>query len=115
MADKTLPPEGLSEEATAQQLAERRAFLRRAVGIGVPVVLATVSGRSVLAQPGPNDTVNGSGCASMHPSGWLGMGRSSEEGFDLDARLASCEPYPPGAAGSEALPPPQDPIVDPAQ
>lgn len=68
MADKTLPPEGLSEEATAQKRSERRAFLRRAVGVGVPVVLATVKGRSVLAQ---DTTESGSGCLSAHPSGWL--------------------------------------------
>jgi hypothetical protein len=68
MADKTLPPEGLSEEAKAQQRSERRAFLRRAVGVGLPVVLATVKGRSVLAQ---ETTESGSGCLSADPSGWL--------------------------------------------
>ena len=64
MADNTLPPEGLSG-GSAIKLDQRRAFLRRAVGVGVPVVLATVRGRSVYAQDGF------SGCASTHPSGWL--------------------------------------------
>ena len=40
-------------EASALKLDQRRAFLRRAVGVGVPVVLATVRGRSVLAQDPP--------------------------------------------------------------
>jgi hypothetical protein len=40
----------------------RRALLRTA-----PVVLATVFGRSILAQ----ETATISGCASIAPSGWL--------------------------------------------
>jgi hypothetical protein len=115
MADKTLPPEGLSGGAPIKS-DERRAFLRRAIGVGVPVVLATVRGRSVLAQT-PNDTVSGSGCASIHPSGWLSQGRSTEEGFDLAAREESCLPFQePGATGvvdpgaTDALAPPADPI-----
>ena len=50
MEDKTLPPEGISGGPTTSDPSERRAFLRRAVAVGVPVVLATVRGRSVLAQ-----------------------------------------------------------------
>ena len=65
MADNTLPPEGLSGEPPVADTSERRAFLRRAVGIGLPVVLATVHGRSVLAQEATL-----SGCASIAPSGW---------------------------------------------
>lgn len=68
MADKTLPPEGLSRGKPIDSSA-RRVFLRRAVGVGVPVVLATVKGRSVLAV---DTTANGSGCLSVHYSGWLG-------------------------------------------
>ena len=66
MDDKSLPPEDLS--AAAEQriadaaVAERRAFFRRAVAVGIPVVLATVRGRSVHAQ-----TL--SGCGSLQPSG----------------------------------------------
>lgn len=114
MSDKFLPPEGISEGAASKSLAERRAFLRRAVSIGVPVVLATVRGRPVLAQ-GPNPenlTTNGSGCASMAPSGWLGEDRNNLE--DLRERTASCDAWEtanPGGVGTSA---PAEPIVDPA-
>ena len=89
MADNTLPPEGLSGAAPAQpDLSQRRAFLRRAVAVGVPVVLATVRGRSVLAQElGPNETLEGSGCASLAPSGWLQ--RDPDPAADL-ARVQDC-------------------------
>jgi len=62
MEDKTLPPEGLSGVPPTQGNSGRRAFLRRAVAVGVPVVLATVKGRSVLAR-GANASV--SGCGSI--------------------------------------------------
>ena len=67
MADNTLPPGGLSGVEPTDSTG-RRTFLRRAIGIGVPVVLATVPGRTVLAQvdAGPFS----GGCASMHASGW---------------------------------------------
>jgi len=88
MEDKILPPEGLSGAGTAQPVEfQRRAFLRRAVGVGVPVVLATVRGRSVLAQ-GNETTALRSGCASTHFSGWLGEGRNSEA--DLNERELNC-------------------------
>jgi hypothetical protein len=92
MADNTLPPEGLSGAREAQpDVSQRRAFLRRAVGVGVPVVLATVRGRSVLAQ----DTSEfGSGCASAHPSGWLFRG---DDASDV-ARAEACEAFPDSGA-----------------
>jgi hypothetical protein len=66
MDEKILPSEDLPDpaEQRAEDLAvaERRAFFRRAVAVGIPVVLATVRGRSVHAQ-----TV--SGCGSLQPSG----------------------------------------------
>ena len=65
MEDKTLPPEGLSVAPPTLGLSERRAFLRRAVAVGVPVVLATVKSRSVLAS-GVNQSI--SGCGSVNPS-----------------------------------------------
>ena len=63
MADKSLPLENLSDrgdESPASQdhqdqpsatLAERRAFLRRAALIGIPVVVASIPSRSAWAQP----------------------------------------------------------------
>jgi len=65
MEDKTLPPEGLSGASPTPGNSGRRAFLRRAVAVGVPVVLATVKSRSVLAR-GVNQSV--SGCGSVNPS-----------------------------------------------
>ena len=66
MDDKILPPEDLSDlaEQRAEDLAvaERRAFFRRAVAVGIPVVLATVRGRTVHAR-------QLSGCGSLQPSG----------------------------------------------
>ena len=105
MADKTLPPEGLSAEATVQARSERRAFLRRAVGIGVPVVLATVKGRSVLAQ---DTTASGSGCLSAHPSGWLRRDNTFE------ARRDACigEGYTYDDEGNPT--PPPNPLAEPA-
>lgn len=82
MADKTLPPEGLSGAQSTRSSA-RRAFLRRAVGVGVPVVLATVRGRTVMAL---DTTANGSGCGSMHNSGWL----SRDDEYDPVVRRQEC-------------------------
>jgi hypothetical protein len=52
MADNTLPDRNLPPEATHQgednPSADRRAMLRRAA-IGLPVILATVHGRTVWA------------------------------------------------------------------
>ena len=73
MDDKSLPPRGLSApaEPSATELApsatelasaDRRAFVRRAVAVGIPVVLATVRGRAVHAQTSP------SGSGSLAPS-----------------------------------------------
>jgi hypothetical protein len=82
MADNTLPPGGLSG-ADPVDSAARRTFLRRAVGIGVPVVLATVPGRTVLAQePGPFS----GGCASTHLSGW--RARNPDLEAQCDQQLA---------------------------
>jgi len=82
MADKTLPQEGFSEAPLIDRSA-RRAFLRRAVGVGVPVVLATVRGRTVLAQDsGPYS----GGCGSMHASGWLARNANNP-----DVDLSLCE------------------------
>jgi hypothetical protein len=71
MDDKSLPhgriPVPTDPQIADAAVADRRAFFRRAVAIGVPVVLATVQGRSALAQsPEPSR----SGCASLGPSGW---------------------------------------------
>jgi hypothetical protein len=96
MEDKTLPPEGLSGALQTFDRSERRAFLRRAVAVGVPVVLATVRGRSVLAQ-GPDDTVNGSGCGSASPSGWL-------KREDPAARKASCDAFESSGASQPTQP-----------
>lgn len=88
MADNTLPPEGLSGGAQAHpDASKRRAFLRRAVAIGVPVVLATVKGRSVLAQTEGTP----SGCASIDPSGW----RARTFGTPEEAEVACAGVSPP--------------------
>jgi hypothetical protein len=65
MEDKTLPPVGLSGVPPTSDGSGRRAFLRRAVAVGVPVVLATVKSRSVLAS-GANQAI--SSCGSVNPS-----------------------------------------------
>ena len=66
MDDKSLPhgriPVLPDQEDADAAIADRRAFFRRAVAVGIPVVLATVRGRSVYAQ-------TPSGCASCQPSG----------------------------------------------
>jgi len=66
MDDKSLPPGDLpvpAEQRIADAaVAERRAFFRRAVAVGIPVVLATVRGRTVYAR-------QLSGCGSLQPSG----------------------------------------------
>ena len=51
MADNSLPERDLSQvpEAAKNVDDERRAFLRRAAVAGLPVVLATVRGRTVFA------------------------------------------------------------------
>jgi len=73
MADKSLPDGNLStSEADEITASGRRAFVRRAVVIGIPVVLATVRGRGVQAQ-----TLSGSG--SLVGSGQTG---TSEIGQD---------------------------------
>jgi len=66
MDDKSLPhgriPVPSDPQVADSAVADRRAFFRRAVAVGIPVVLATVRGRSVYAQ-------TPSGCASCQPSG----------------------------------------------
>ena len=116
MSDKFLPPEGLSEGGISDR-SERRAFLRRAVGIGVPVVLATVRGRSVLANDvvidPANQTFEGSGCMSFAPSGWLNRGDSLE---DNDQRLQSCQDFANPDAGvttDSVTEPAADPLLAP--
>ena len=49
MADKSLPNPDLSPAADTPAQADRRAMLRRAA-IGLPVILATVHGRTVWAR-----------------------------------------------------------------
>jgi hypothetical protein len=83
MADNTLPREGISRTDGGQPSADRRAFLRRAAVTGLPVVLATVAGRSVMAQ---DTSENGSGCGSIHPSGWLRRG-------NVENRARACESF----------------------
>ena len=63
MADNRLPDQDLpattaSEAAADRAVADRRAVLRR-VAIGLPVVVATVHGRTVWAQG--NGSTNGTG------------------------------------------------------
>jgi hypothetical protein len=63
MADNRLPDQDLPvttapEAAADRAIAERRAVLRR-VAIGLPVVVATVSGRSVWAATGLSATCSG--------------------------------------------------------
>jgi hypothetical protein len=100
MAENTLPPEGLSG-GTAASL-QRRAFLRRAVATGVPVVLATVTSRSVLAQ-GP-DAATVSGCASISPSGWLHRGNT-------ELRQTNCGSQPLDQSGLDPATATQDPLT----
>ena len=76
MEDKTLPPEGLSEVKAELDGLRRRAFLRRAVGVGVPIVIASVPGRSVLAQ---TEETGMSGCLSAHTSALLRHTPCSQE------------------------------------
>jgi hypothetical protein len=69
MDDKSLPhgriPVPADPKGPDSAVADRRAFFRRAVAVGIPVVLATVRGRSVHAQ-------GISGCGSLEPSGACG-------------------------------------------
>ena len=69
MADNRLPDQDLplttaSDAAANRAVADRRSVLRR-VAIGVPVVLATVHGRTVWAQ---GQGSGGAGCSPL-PSG----------------------------------------------
>lgn len=54
MADKNLPQNDLSARAAAEardaSVAERRAFLRKAALVGIPVLIATVPGRVAWAK-----------------------------------------------------------------
>jgi hypothetical protein len=66
MADNRLPDQDLpsttaSEAAADRAVAERRAVLRR-VAIGLPVVVATVHGRTVWAQ---GQGSGGAGCSPL--------------------------------------------------
>lgn len=60
MADNSLPNDNLPETATTPavpgdsapvEVNERRAFLRRAAMIGIPVVIASIPSRNAWAQP----------------------------------------------------------------
>ena len=60
MADNSLPNDNLPETATTPAVSgdgapvevnERRAFLRRAAMIGIPVVIASIPSRNAWAQP----------------------------------------------------------------
>lgn len=76
MADKSLPQESLPDRPDAKpEVAppapvaepERRAFLRRAALIGVPVLIASVPSRSVWAQPNrPAGGGQGGGLKKSH-------------------------------------------------
>jgi hypothetical protein len=59
---KGIPESGAGEQAKAD---ERRAFLRRAVIVGLPVVIATVRPRTAWAK----DNNNASAAGSANPSG----------------------------------------------
>ena len=104
MADKSLPPESISDVAaleapttgpSSEDVSERRAFLRKAAMIGVPVVLASIPSRTTWAQPNrpagdrgggglrkpggaePVLEVTGGACmASVHPSGCANRSQS---------------------------------------
>jgi len=102
MEDKTLPPEGLSGALQTFDRSERRAFLRRAVAVGVPVVLATVRGRSVLAQTADAPP---SGCASANPSGWRARNPQNTCGPVEDS---SSLPAPAPQSPAIDLTPPED-------
>jgi hypothetical protein len=72
MADNNLPNDHLPAASLAageSPAAERRAFLRRAALVGIPVLIATVPGRTVWARQGDaaqalNATCGGSLVAS---------------------------------------------------
>ena len=70
MADNTLPERDLpASSSTIEDVKddERRKFLRRAALAGLPIVLATVRGRTVFAgQAGPScaASMGVSGCAT---------------------------------------------------
>ena len=76
MADKSLPHESLQgdtgEPASrpySQDVSERRAFLRKAAMIGVPVVLASIPSRTTWAQPRRPAGGNGGGGGLRKPGG----------------------------------------------
>lgn len=77
MADNGLSSDGLSPDEAASpteaaQRSERRAFLRKAALVGLPVALATVNARTVWAQAqGPScaQSNSPSGCASINGVG----------------------------------------------
>jgi hypothetical protein len=93
MEDKTLPPEGLSGVLSTSGNSGRRTFLRRAVAVGVPVVLATVKSRSLLAR-GANDLV--SGCGSVNPSCATLAGQEQFEAAPAPAQGSTIDLTPPG-------------------
>jgi hypothetical protein len=69
MADKSLPDRDLSEASSSIESVkddDRRKFLRRAALAGLPVVLATVKGRTVFASQltaSCSASIGASGCA----------------------------------------------------
>jgi len=68
MADKSLPPENLPTERQKPGVDERRAFLKKAAAIGIPVVIATLPGRPAFAGGWTTPNQTGSACASLPPS-----------------------------------------------
>jgi hypothetical protein len=51
--------------------AERRDFIRRAAGVGLPVVLATVSSRTVWANTGESAGASVAPSADAGTDGWI--------------------------------------------
>ncbi len=92
MEDKTLPPEGLSGVPSTSGNSGRRTFLRRAVAVGVPVVLATVKSRSVLAS-GANQSI--SGCGSVNPSCATLAGQEQFEAAPAQGSSSTIDLTPP--------------------
>lgn len=114
MADRNLPPVGLPGSAEKLLTDSRRAFLRRAVGTGLPVVLATVAGRSALAQEPVLPTQ--SGCASMTPSGWRTRTYGDEDNYS-EANPHPCDSLTEEQLLAQPEPAPEpifdDPLADP--
>ena len=90
MADKSLPPENIPAAPTgaaSRDLTERRAFLRKAALIGVPVVLASIPSRTTWAQP---RRPAGGGQGGLRKPGGAEPTAETTSGCELSTHASGC-------------------------